>query len=114
MVLTSSTSEFSFGPLLSDHIRRIGNIWGAKRKAQAVLDTVRAVATSGVGSMALNVFVINRRESKGQYFSPDHDTVHAFLEGHAPNGVEDFSVGLSMADQNFLATATKACAGIAS
>jgi ubiquinone/menaquinone biosynthesis C-methylase UbiE len=114
MVLTSSTNEFSSGPILADHIRRIGNIWGTKRKARAVLDTVRAVATTGVGSMALNTFVINRRESKGRYYSPDHDALRAFLRGHEPNGVEDFSVGLSMADQNFLATATKACAGIAS
>jgi len=114
MVLTSSHSEFKFGPVLKDHIARIGNIWGVRRKARAVADTVRVVATSGMGSLALNVFVINRRESQGVYYSPDHTTLTSFLQQHSVNGVDDYHVGLSMADQNFLATATKACAAIAS
>ena len=114
MVLTSSLPAFKFGPLMADHLHRIGNIWGTRRKAQALLDTVKVVATSGVGSAALNVFVINRRETQGQYYSPDRATLRGFLESHVVNGVDTYDIGLSMADQNFLATATKACVGIAS
>jgi ubiquinone/menaquinone biosynthesis C-methylase UbiE len=114
MALTSSLPEFKFGPLLADHVRRIGNIWGTRRKAKAVWDTVRVIATSGLGSMAMNVFVINRRESEGQYHSPGHSELRAFLSEHTINGLDVFDIDLAMADQNFLATATKACAGLAS
>ena len=77
MVLTSSHSEFRFGPVLKDHVARIGNIWGTRRKARAVADTVRVIVTSGVGSLALNVFVINRRESQGSLLlaGPHHADV---------------------------------------
>jgi len=114
MVLTSSLSEFKFGPVLKDHIARIGNIWGTRRKARAVADTLKVIATSGIGSLVLNVFVINRREDRGDYYSPDHSALASFLQQHTANGVNTYHVGLSMADQNFLATATKACAEIAS
>jgi ubiquinone/menaquinone biosynthesis C-methylase UbiE len=114
MVLTSSLPAFKFRPLLADHLRSIGNIWGTRRKAQAVFNTVKVVATSGVGSAALNVFVINRRETQGQYYSPDDAALRRFLESHLAKGVDTYDIGLSMADQNFLATATKACVGIAS
>lgn len=110
MVLTSSLSEFKFGPLLADHTRRIGNIWGTRRKAKAVLDTVKMITTSGMGSLVLNLFVINRREDRGQYYSPDHPELRSFFESHGKTGINHFDIGLSMADQNFLATATKTCA----
>lgn len=114
MVLTSSLPAFRFGPLLADHVRRIGNIWGTRRRVRAVVDTVKVVATSGVGSAILNVFVINRRESRGRYYSPDHSALRGFLDAHATSGVDEYDVGLAMADQNFLAMATKACVGMAS
>ena len=114
MVLTSSQAGVQVRSGAADHVARIGNIWGTRRKARAVADTVRVIVTSGVGSLALNVFVINRRESQGVYYSPDHTTLTSFLQQHSVNGVDDYHVGLSMADQNFLATATKACAAIAS
>ncbi len=113
MVLTSSLSEFNWAPILREHVARIGNIWGTRRRARAVADTLRAVARTGVGSLALNVMVINRRESQGQYYSPDSEALTFFLEQHSEHGVSEYRVGRTMAGQNFLATATKVCAPVA-
>ncbi len=110
MVLTSSLPDFRVGPLLSDHVRRIGNIWGTRRRASAVWDTCKAVATTGLGSAVMNVFVIDRRESKGEYYSPDEASLTEFLGRHRSTGLETFDIGRSMADQNFLATVVKSCA----
>jgi ubiquinone/menaquinone biosynthesis C-methylase UbiE len=107
MVLTSPAPEFSATPLLADHLRRIGNIWGFKRKAVAVLDTLTTSATSGVCSAVLNYLVINRREFEGRYRSLGPLEVRDFLERHEPGGVAEFGISRAMADQNVLATATK-------
>ena len=113
MVLTSSLSEFNWAPVLKEHVARIGNIWGARRRARAVADMLRAVARTGVGALALNVMVINRRESQGHYYSPNSDALASFLQQHSAHGVGDYQVRRSMAGQNFLATATKVRAPVA-
>ena len=108
LVLTSSFPEFSFGSVLADHFRRVKNIWGFSRQARTVLTTVGVLATSGLGSAVLNIFVIDRREAEGRYRSLDRDGIREFLRSHDADGVGDVQVGLTFADQNFLAVATKA------
>lgn len=108
MVLTSNAVDYSFVPLVADHFRRVGNIWGASRKARTILKTARVMTTSALGSVILNTLVINRRESKGEYRGLDHAALRSFLERHRLSGLGEFSIGRALADQNLLATAVKA------
>lgn len=114
MVLTSSLPEYKFVPLITDHIRRIGNIWGVRRRARAVLDKVRVAATSGVGAAFMNMVVIAGREARGQHRSPDAAALRGFFTTHTANGLDTFDIGQAMAGQNFLATAIKARSAAAS
>jgi len=110
IVLTSPTPEFSIKPLIIDHIRRVRNIWGLSRKVSRVVTSGWVLATSGLGSIVLNVFVINRRESAGRYSSLDRDGFEAFLERHRSTGLEDVRVEPALVRQNLFATATKMAA----
>lgn len=107
IVLTSPTPEFSIGPLLVDHVRRFKNIWGFSRRARRVLGSAWVFATSGVGSVLLNVFVINRREDAGRYDSLDRSSFETFLDDQRPNGLADVSIVPALVEQNLFATATK-------
>jgi ubiquinone/menaquinone biosynthesis C-methylase UbiE len=109
MVLTSSMPDFRFGPLMADHVRRIGNIWGARRKWRAVLESIGTLATSSTAGAMRGSRAISRREKNGEYYSPDEPALERFLESQQPNGLGTFEIGRSMADQNFFATAVKAC-----
>jgi ubiquinone/menaquinone biosynthesis C-methylase UbiE len=108
MIITSPTPEFKMTPLLIDHFGRVRNIWGTRRKARAVLESIRVLSTTGLGSAALNVLVINRRETAGRYRSPSHADLLSSLERLGEGVLREISVGPAMADQNVLATATKA------
>jgi len=110
IVITSPTPEFSIAPLLVDHVRRVRNIWGFSRKAQRVLSSVWILATSGVGSIILNVFVINRRESAGRYHSLDLTGLETFLARHRLSGLDDVHIEPALVQQNLFATATKVAA----
>ncbi len=110
LVITSPTPEFSIAPLLLDHMRRVRNIWGFSRKARRVLGSISILATSGVGSIILNVFVINRRENAGRYHSLDLTDLEAFLARHGPSGIGDVRIQPALAQQNLFATATKMAA----
>jgi ubiquinone/menaquinone biosynthesis C-methylase UbiE len=110
IVLTSPAPEFSITPLLVDHIRRIRNIWGFSRKFKRALTSGWVLATSGVGSIVLNVFVINRRESTGHYESLDRKGFEAFLGHHAQSGLGAVDVRPALVRQNLFATATKVAA----
>lgn len=110
IVLTSPMPEFAIGPLITDHLKRIRNIWGFSRKAQRVLAGGWTLATSGVGSIMLNIAVINRRENAGHYDSLDLEGFEAFLAGHRQAGLADVSIGPALAQQNLFATATKMAA----
>jgi ubiquinone/menaquinone biosynthesis C-methylase UbiE len=110
LVLTSPTPEFSIGPLITDHIRRVRNIWGLSRKVRRLLESGWVLATSGLGSIILNIFVINRRESAGRYESLDSSGFVEFLDQHRRSGLQDVRVGPALAEQNMFATATKVAA----
>ncbi len=110
LVITSSSPDFRFGRVFGDHVARIKNIWGFSRRALMVLNTARVMFTSGLASFVFNLLVIDRREAEGRYRSLDPAGVREFLCGYSDDGVGDVSVGLTFADQNFLATATKVAA----
>lgn len=110
IVLTSPTPEFSIAPLIVDHLRRVRNIWGFSRKMRRVLTGVWILATSGLGSIVLNVAVINRRETAGRYDSLDLQGFEAFLEHHQQTGLENVRIQPALVRQNLFATATKIAA----
>lgn len=110
LVLASPKPEFRWRPLAAEHFRRIGNIWGASRKAKAVLSGAVTMSTTAAGSFVLNTLVINRRERRGDYHSMGQPELKAFFEQRRADGVGDFSIEPTMADQSLLATASKASA----
>lgn len=107
IVLTSPTPEFSIAPLIVDHLRRVRNIWGLSRKVRRVATSGWVLATSGLGSIALNVLVINRRENAGRYTSLGFGDFEAFLERHRGTGLADVRIEPALVRQNLFATATK-------
>jgi len=107
VVLTSPTPEFSMAPLIVDHFRRVRNIWGLSRRVRRVATSGWLLATSGLGSIALNVLVINRREAAGRYTSLGYDDFEAFLERHRETGLDDVRIRPALVRQNLFATATK-------
>ena len=66
------------------------------------------MCTAGVGSLALNAFVINRREGRGEYHSMSRDEFMRMLDGRRTEGVDESRVETTMARQSVLATASKA------
>lgn len=110
IVITSPTPEFSIAPLLVDHMRRVRNIWGFSRKVRRVVGSTFVLATSGAGSILLNVAVINRREKAGRYTSLDMTDLEAFLDGHRGSGLGEVRVGPALVRQNLFATAVKTAA----
>ncbi len=110
MVLTSPAPEFSWRPLVADHFRRIGNIWGAWRRTRTVLRTIGVLATTAAAAMAMDVAVIGRRENSGEYRLLGRDELVSLLSGHQADGLAEFSIEPALAEQNLFATATKAAA----
>ena len=108
LVLANPKPEFSWGPLAADHFRRIGNIWGATRKAKAFLASVGTLATTAFGAILMNSAVIDRRERSGEYHSMDQPELAAFLEQRKVDGVTSYRIEQAMAEQSLLATANKA------
>lgn len=108
LVLANPKPEFSWGPLAAEHFHRIGNIWGASRRAKAVAGSVLTLSTTAVGSFVMNSLVINRRERSGDYHSMGLPEMQAFLEQRGTDGLGDFRIEQAMAEQSLLATASKA------
>ena len=108
LVLTGPAPGYRWAPLVVDHFSRVGNIWGAKRKALSVLNSIWMLCTSALGAFLLNVFVIYRREKAGEYHAMDETELRAFLSEHRKDGLGDFSIVPSFAEQNLFATAMKA------
>jgi len=95
-------------PLAAEHFRRIGNIWGASRKAKAVLTTIGTLSTTAIGAIAMNSAVIDRRERAGEYHSMAQPELEAFFEQRRADGLDGYQIQQAMADQSLLATAGKA------
>lgn len=107
LVLANPTPEFSWGPLASEHFRRIGNIWGFSRRARALVDSAVTMSTTALGSFVLNTFVINRREQQGSYHSMGGTELQDFFERRRSDGLGGFTIVPTMAAQGLLATASK-------
>jgi ubiquinone/menaquinone biosynthesis C-methylase UbiE len=110
MVLTSPTPEFDWKPLVADHFRRIPNIWGTWRRVRTVLRTIGVLATTALTMMIMDFAVIGRREDSGEYHSLDRDELAGLLSAHRIDGLAEFGIEPAFAEQNLLATATKAAA----
>ena len=108
LVLANPKPEFSWGPLAADHFRRIGNIWGASRKAEAFFATIVTLSTTALAAMVMNSAVINRRERSGEYHSMDEVELEEFLDQRKADGVTTYRIEQAMAEQSLLATANKA------
>jgi len=108
LVVTSPAPEFAVSALVANHFGRVKNIWGARRKVATVIKSAGILAASGAAQWALNEFVINRRESGGEYQSLDMQEVRDLLDRHSSSELSSFRVGRALADQNIFATAIKA------
>jgi len=108
LVFTSSVPDFHATPLFADHLHRVRNIWGLRRRIGSVARLGWTLCTRGAGTALLNIFVINRREADGHYLSLKVPEVREFLERNSSLGLASFDVTTALADQNFFARATKA------
>ena len=110
LVLTSPRPSFRIIPLLADHFGRVRNIWGLRRKVEAVLRSISVLLTTGIAQVAMSSIVINGREADGTYRSLDREEVAELLERFRLDGLARYDVGWSFAGQNVFATAVKAAA----
>jgi len=107
LVVSSPIPDFKWGPLVSEHFGRIGNIWGTGRRARTVAASIRVLATSAWGSFAVDKLVISRREYSGEYRSFGEAELGWLLERHRADGLGAYSIQPAMARQNLFATASK-------
>lgn len=108
LILTGPAPGYGWGPLVVEHFQRLGNIWGAWRRFARTLSSVWMLCTSALGAFLLNVFVIYRREGSGEYHAMDEGELRALLLDHEKNGLRDFQIVPTFADQNLFALAMKA------
>jgi ubiquinone/menaquinone biosynthesis C-methylase UbiE len=111
VVVTSTMPGLRHGPLVREHFRRVGNVWGFSRKAGVVLDTFKMLPT-GVGAGIANVFVIDRREKQGLYRSFEPDELRRFFDREClDGGLGNYAIWPALANQNLMAAATMRAAG---
>jgi ubiquinone/menaquinone biosynthesis C-methylase UbiE len=108
IVVTSSRPEYRASAMVADHFKRVRNIWGFSRQVTTVFQTVRMLSTTAVGSAILNTFVIDRREKQGRYHSVGHEELRGYLENGVSDHVHGYAIWPVLADQNVMATVTKA------
>lgn len=108
LVISSPLPTYRVGPMVADHFRRIGNIWGLHRRVARTLSSAFVLATSGLAQWILNDLVIDSRETQGMYRSLDEHDVQALLRRLLPDGLGEFAVKLGSANQNAFATVVKA------
>jgi ubiquinone/menaquinone biosynthesis C-methylase UbiE len=108
LVISSPLPTYRVSPMVADHFRRIGNIWGLRRRVARVVGSALVLATTGLAQWVLNDLIIDARETQGLYRSLDEHEVETLLERLLPDGLGDLAVRLASANQNVLATAVKA------
>jgi SAM-dependent methyltransferase len=108
LVVSSPLPTYRVSPMVADHFRRIGNIWGLRRRVARLLSSTLVLATTGLAQWILNDLIIDSRETHGLYRSLDEHDMQALLQRLLPEGLGDFAVRLGSANQNVLATAAKA------
>ncbi len=106
VIVTNSKPDFKFSPILFDHFKRIGNIWGITRKTATLLKTFAILSTTGIGSGLLNTFVINRREKKGKYYSMSKEELITIFKHDNRSYLDNLIIDDAYANQNLLAAAT--------
>ncbi|MDI6822150.1 MAG: methyltransferase domain-containing protein [Actinomycetota bacterium] len=97
MVLTNPKPDSRFAPLIQDHFKRIGNIWGFSRKAGVLAKTLLMLSTIGLIPILINVFIIDKKGRKQEYhFLPEEEFVTVFKQ----NGFGGIEIEPAYADQN--------------
>lgn len=104
LIITTSRPDFKFTPLIQDHFKRIGNIWGVSRKILTVLKTLLNMGTVGLVGLLLNFLVIERREKKGIYHSLSKKE---FKNIFGIDELANCSIASVYCNQNWLAAAMK-------
>jgi ubiquinone/menaquinone biosynthesis C-methylase UbiE len=108
LVISSPLPTYRVSPMVADHFRRIGNIWGLHRRIARLLSSTFVLATTGLAQWILNDLIIDSRETQGLYRSLDEHDIQTLLQRLLPEGLGDFAVRLGSANQNAFATAIKA------
>lgn len=110
VVVTSTKPGLRYLPLAIDHFGRIKNIWGFSRKVGTVIDTLR-ILPAGVGAGIANFFVLDRREKEGLYRSFEADELRLFFDEQGrEDPLDGYAIWPALADQNLMASVTKAAA----
>lgn len=108
LVVTSTRVGWSYRPIVVDHFRRVGNIWGLSRRAGALTTPLKWLSPKGMGSFVSNVLVQDRLERAGRFPSFTEEEVRAFLATEVDSGcVDEFDVWPVFCGQNLMASARK-------
>lgn len=107
LVISSTREGWSYWPLFTEHYRRISNIRGLGRKAEAALHPLRWFSPRGLGSVVSNMFVQDGREREGVYPSFTDEELHELFAEFGPE-IRRHDVRPVYAEQCLLAVAEKA------
>jgi SAM-dependent methyltransferase len=110
LVISSPLPTYRVSPMVLDHFRRIGNIWGLWRRTRRVAESAWVLTTNGLAQWILNNLVIDAREAQGRYASHDAASFSALLHRRRADGLGRFNVRLASAEQNVFAVGDKAVA----
>ena len=105
LVIANPKPGFKVIPIVRDHFRRIGNIWGLGRKSMVLLKTLVLLPTMGLAPILLNLFVIEKKGEKKEYHFLSESKLRNLLELHKLTNIE---VTDAYADQDLFTIATKA------
>jgi SAM-dependent methyltransferase len=106
LVISSPLPNHNVAALISDHLRRIENIWGTHRKIVRFAESVWVFLGNALRQWALSN-AADVRQGGGAAHSLDESAFEALLRRGRAHGVFDYAITLASADQNLLATAWK-------
>jgi SAM-dependent methyltransferase len=110
LVVSSPLPTYRVSPMVVDHLRRIRNVWGYRRRAIRMAESLWVLMTNGLAQWVLNDLIIDSRESEGLYKSLTEGDLEALLRRELTGNAGDLAVRLASANQNAFATARKAVA----
>jgi SAM-dependent methyltransferase len=107
LVISSPLPTHNVAALISDHLRRIENVWGAHRKIVRLAESIWVFLGNGLRQWALSNAAADARQDDSVSHSLDESAFEALLRRGRNHGVFDYAITLASADQNLLATAWK-------
>jgi ubiquinone/menaquinone biosynthesis C-methylase UbiE len=105
LVIANPKPGFKVIAIVTDHFKRIGNIWGLGRKLLTFVKTLVLLPTMGLAPILLNLFVIEKKGEQREYHFLSEKNLRHLLE---QNQLTDITIMNAYSDQDLFTVATKA------